>query len=35
VFRFRTAGSAIGLRDMIDKALLLGAPVEKPEGKAN
>ena len=30
-----TAGSAIGLRDIIDKALLLGAPVENPEGKAN
>ncbi|CAN5369678.1 hypothetical protein BH10PSE10_BH10PSE10_08220 [soil metagenome] len=30
-----TAGSAMNLRDTLDKALLMGAPVEKPEGKAN
>ena len=30
-----TVGTAIGLRDTIDKALLIGAPVENPEGKAN
>lgn len=30
-----TAASAVGLRDIIDKALLIGAPVENPDGKAN
>lgn len=30
-----TAASAVGLRDIIDKALLIGAPVENPAGKAN
>jgi hypothetical protein len=30
-----TGGAAIVLRDTIDKALLLGVPVENPEGKAN
>lgn len=30
-----TAGAAASLRDTIDKALLLGAPVENPEGPAN
>jgi hypothetical protein len=30
-----TAAAAIQLRDAIDKALLIGAPVQNPEGKAN
>jgi hypothetical protein len=30
-----TAGSAKNLRDTLDKALLIGAPVENPQGKAN
>jgi hypothetical protein len=30
-----TARAAINLRETIDKALLIGAPVENPEGKAN
>jgi hypothetical protein len=30
-----TAGAAANLRDTIDKALLMGAPVENPEGPAN
>lgn len=30
-----TAGAAANLRDTIDKALLIGVPVENPEGKAN
>jgi hypothetical protein len=30
-----TAGAALGLRETIDKAILLGARVENPEGKAN
>lgn len=30
-----TAGSAMNLRDTLDKALLMGAPVENPQGKAN
>jgi hypothetical protein len=30
-----TTVAAIGLRDAIDKALLIGVPVENPGGKAN
>jgi hypothetical protein len=30
-----TAAAAIQLRDAIDKALLIGTPVQNPEGKAN
>ena len=30
-----TAAAAVQLRDAIDKALLIGAPVQNPEGKAN
>jgi hypothetical protein len=30
-----TAGAAASLRDTIDKALLIGAPVENPEGPVN
>jgi len=30
-----TAAAATQLRDAIDKALLIGAPVQNPEGKAN
>lgn len=30
-----TAAAAVQLRDAIDKALLIGAPVHNPEGKTN
>ncbi len=30
-----TAAAAIQLRDAIDKALLIGRPLQNPEGKAN
>ena len=30
-----TAAAAAQLRDAIDKALLIGAPVQNPEGRAN
>ena len=30
-----TAAAALNLRDTIDKALLIGVPVENPGGKAN
>jgi hypothetical protein len=30
-----TAGSAMNLRDTLDKALLMGAPVENSQGEAN
>jgi hypothetical protein len=30
-----TAAAAIQLRDAIDKALLIGTPIQNPEGKAN
>jgi hypothetical protein len=31
----QTTPAAIQLRDAIDKALSIGAPVQNPEGKAN
>ena len=33
--RRRGAHAAVQLRDAIDKALLIGTPVQNPEGKAN
>jgi len=30
-----TAAAAIQLRDAIDRALLIGTPVQNPEGKSN
>ena len=30
-----TAAAAVQLRDAIDKALLIGTPVQNPEGKSN